>query len=451
MILVCCIATSISVCAYGASAPPYPADFARELTIAARSDLLLNSAPIAIDSSAPVNDVINGRYVSGQSRTVATGVIQMVPHDAYARFVFTLKGSIAAQTATDAGPATIYANSQTSLVASQGLTFNEQGFLQENPQAACRTSSVITGVSARGPIIRRIAWRRAQREKPQAEYASARRAEEKARTSIWERVREQLAKPNDFYRTRILPGMRAAGIVPRIGSRSSTEWLTASIGIGDAAPFAGTPLPPSVNDDVTIQMNIHPQLSSTLGRKMLAGKTLTDEDVATFVETVYGEIPADLRIQSHRERWELTFADVTPFSLTWSSNAVASNEVALSVSIRLKRLSIAGTLTGEGVRAELDDDITISAAYLAQMLPTGPHLSRLDDVRITHGKEWPDDAEAFVTAKFEALLGESVYFDGLSIPAGIGGDNFNLDRLRSLKMRTMQEQSGWLAIGWGLP
>lgn len=412
-----------------------------EIDIAIRGNLVLTGEPIPANSQDQINQYINGYPVRGTSTTTANAKLGLGHNDSTMDIRLDFNGQAFSRTVTDGGRAQIYANATSSIAAIAGLSLNINGFFQFQPRVSCVTNSQITGVSG-GPLVRRIAMRRALANKASAEQASSRACEARVASRLTQRIGEMLKGPNEMLKTRLFPRLRALGLMPAaIHSRSTKDWLVVG------ATYGARPDRPALPSGFDLVSMVHADFISTVTEKTLAGRTIEDQQLADTVEILYGEIPRELRIQAHRPRWRFQFAETDPVSITWGE-PTAGGDADFNVTLRLQRVEADGE---SGSTSTVEAPITISATYDISTLPTGPKFTRHGPILIGY-VDVPDAATAeLVQTKFDALLGPELYLDGMTIPAGLGTGQLTLDNLRKLKFAYINPEGSWLQFAWKLP
>jgi hypothetical protein len=137
-----------------------------------------------IDTSRRVDKMILGSRVQGTSRTKGTVQVDLSQADRNAAFYVVFRGQTRTNTVGHNGPALIDSQTQSDFSAARRITFTPlEGFKSEPTSLRSTTRLVIDGVRStrpglRGKIVRRIALRRAQDSRSQAEriaYNDARR------------------------------------------------------------------------------------------------------------------------------------------------------------------------------------------------------------------------------------------------------------------------------------
>ena len=170
-----------------------------------------------VDRLTPVQEVVLGTPVAGQSRTVARPTVNLVPHDSQAVFEVVLEGTTVSRTTGRNRAAIVYSRATTTFRATKQVVFEPaSGFHASPATIEARTQLVTEGVDAtsrcrliRG-LVRDRAWQEVQRQHPQAEAIAHQRAQRRIGRLFDDRLEQGLARLNRATELRDL----VAALVP---------------------------------------------------------------------------------------------------------------------------------------------------------------------------------------------------------------------------------------------
>ncbi|HVC96011.1 MAG TPA: hypothetical protein VND64_20145 [Pirellulales bacterium] len=254
------------------------------------AELLQREALQSVERDLVVRDVILGVPVQGKARLKAATSLKLLDGQEKGVFEIVLTGSAVSATSANAGQATIHSRTTTRFTARKQIVLDREGL---HPQpATCRAvaTSTITGVASslprlRGRIARRVAWRRAQLQRAQAELISARHSEQSIGRDFDADIARDVRQANAWLASR-LKSLPAAGGEPQPRFRTSSEGLKVTELTGSLTDLAA--VQDSLREiDVAVGLrfdNDHLVLTVGLPRtKADAGGNLAESDWPTIL------------------------------------------------------------------------------------------------------------------------------------------------------------------------
>jgi hypothetical protein len=155
-----------------------------------------------VDETRPVQDVILGTRVGGQSRTAGKPGLSLTPDKNAASFVLTLKGTTVSRTVGYNGPAVIRSRSDTNFTATKRVVFQAgQGFVAEPTRVDAQTRITTEGIGStrpglRGRIVRRRAAPQVAASRPAAEEIVRQKAMRRVSAAFDRQLEDRLARLN---------------------------------------------------------------------------------------------------------------------------------------------------------------------------------------------------------------------------------------------------------------
>jgi hypothetical protein len=401
---------------------------------------------LVVDRS-PVVDNILGTAIRGQANTEGRVSMRLVPSEKSGIFELELRGKTHADSVGVNGPATLQMSSNSTFVAVTRVRMTPDGLVYDPPQAKANLQSQTNNLEvAAGPLpglgtmrkrfVERIAWKRAEEMKPQADAIAARRSETRYEQSMAEYVSQSLEKTNQPFREKFRgPLLRMGAIYESIGFSTTTEAVQARMLFADGMELGADTEPPEFKRSHSLSLRIHESLLRNAGHMLLRGATVADRTLAKFMKGAYGEIPREareFRLGSHLERWSITLADEHPLLLDFAP------EVS-TIGLRVQQVTI-----GE---AKIPQDLLVVAKYRIEGTPQGPCLRRLGKVQVVSKERAPtkeqSEAVAFLERKASGFFISEIWFDGLVPPAG-----GPFDKYAQLSFKELIVSDGWLALGY---
>ena len=172
-----------------------------------------------------------------------------------------------------------------------------------------------------GKIVERIAWKRAYRDKRQAEAIASAHAESRVNRRIDERAGEMLSEANDAFHAKFRQPLFRHRLLPAALRFSTTPDALRVVGLGagpsQLAAVAGPPTPAEPSDAV---VRVHESMINNAATTMLAGRTVSEEQFLATIGDIFGKVPERLLPEEGKEPWEIAFAAHDPFFVTFAGD-----------------------------------------------------------------------------------------------------------------------------------
>ena len=269
--------------------PPAPVGNLR-LTV---SENFLNRL-IARDETKPgeVRDFILGAQVSGRQTTATRVRLDLVPSANNARGALVLNGTTQSETTGVTPQAMVDVASQQEFVAVKEIFFDGMKFSTRHAVVHVRAKNQTLGATTPltgtlfGGIANRIAYREAERRRPQAEAVARDRVAERVFPEFDNTIDKQLATANDQLEGTVRRLMKSANLMPITQQVSTTQ-----TSLSYSAQFA-TEVPATSSDAVDRQINpdtglnllIHESLlNAFVSRSGLKGFKTTDREIKAIM------------------------------------------------------------------------------------------------------------------------------------------------------------------------
>ncbi len=392
----------------------------------------------ALDDPIAIHDVILGTSIHGQGRTVGMVGVDFVPNDRLAQFRANLQATTATNTVGHKGPATIYATGMTRLNGAANIELDASGLRAGATTANATTSTQITGVATNGRcgLVQRIATKKVNEAKPQAERVSAAHASNRARDRLAQEVNVNVEKANQNFQTRVrAPLLRREAFPSPLIAQTSDDWLTLTATAGRWGELAAVSPPPAVVAGDAMVVELHESAVNNLAAAMLSGVTIEKEKMEGNLKNMFGSSPAELKDDA--EPWSITFADEQPVvvSIVPGGFRVKIRGKAFQVGatpITAKDISVAYKVTknGDGARLERDGEV--------EVFPPGHVPGKKYNVMKTGGQG------ALKRKLEERLFKKEIETKGLVLPG-------RWKESGPLPVQQLTLSAGWAVLGWGLP
>ncbi len=388
-----------------------------------------------ITETTPVQDCILGTSLFGTAHMQGRTQAELIENSAQASIQLILTGTVRSDNVGYNRGVQILSQGNTQVYATKLIQVDVDGMTSQPAQACCDTESTIHGISARSPLIERIAWKRARRSKAAAEQIASQHAEVQIAERVDARALEMLQQARKDYQEKFRkPLLRRDEFPQDIRFRTTPQQLEVTWRQANATQLAapGRPAPMPGQHDVAVQL--HESFVSNFSRAMLGGVRLTGVRLVEILQSNKMEIPAALLPSEDKEPWAITFASSDPLSATFSDNTIR-------FAIRGRQFELGDRVVG--------NTLEMSAVYRLEKTPTGAHLTRQGDVSVEYvGVKGQLSTELVIVRtvmrqKFEALFAPEFSTTGVELP-GRG------KQAGMLHLQQMAAQNGWLDLAWRL-
>ena len=249
---------------------------------------------VARDETKPgeVRDFILGAQVSGRQTTATRVRLDLLPGAATARGNLVLNGTTQSATTGVTPQAMVDVASQQEFVAVKEIFFDGMQFSTRHAvvhvRAKNQTLGAVTPLTGTlfGGIANRIAYREAERRRPEAEAVARDRVAERVFPEFDNAIDKQLATANDQLESKVRRVLRTINLMPTSQQVSSTDTaIHYSIQVATEAPTTAAPVFESRrNVDRGLSLMVHESLlNAIVARSGLKGMKTTDRDIKALI------------------------------------------------------------------------------------------------------------------------------------------------------------------------
>ncbi|MDA1213348.1 MAG: hypothetical protein O2955_12590 [Planctomycetota bacterium] len=246
-----------------------------------------------------VIDCILGAYVTGEQTTVSDVGIDLLPESNGIRFDITVNGTVNSNTSGDKKQATIYTEGTHYFEARKEILFRDEEFYSTPARIGVDANNynfdadtMLSGLPILRGIGRTIALSEANRLRPQAEAIAASRVEDRVLPQFDEEVDGQFAKATDDMQRDVFQKLRDNNLEASAARYVSTEsHLWANQRLMSHGELGGGIAPRHFDTESGLVVQVHESnMNNALDRLDFAGKTMTDDEVRTELETQFREL-----------------------------------------------------------------------------------------------------------------------------------------------------------------
>jgi len=302
-----------------------------------------------IDETLPVRDNILGTSITGTGHMVGHVAIELVPSHDRAEIMMVLSGTTTSDTVGRNGPVLIYANGSTELTARKKLFIDGRQISTLASTASATTHSHIRSICARNGsrLIEKIAWKRAGKQKHQAECIASRHAEQQLRERFDDEVQSMVGPANVDIEHKLRRPLVDRGLYPAELAYATTR-DDLEVSVLQAGPFdlGATTAPPEAAAGADVDVRLHESMVNNFMARALGGMLLREQSVQKAATDLLGELPAELESEPDSQPWGITFQPRRPVWVAFSDDQFT--------------LSIRGRNFYEGEKKHPGMDVTVT-------------------------------------------------------------------------------------------
>lgn len=322
-----------------------------------------------VNEANPVNEVILGTQLFGQSWLQGYVTPQLLDSSSNAALRLNLNGSFSSQNIGYNRSVKLHTQGSGSVAASETIALTDRGLVPLNDTSSdANLASQINDIEARLRIVRKIASKQAAKQKPQADSIAEGRLENRIRTQFHEKLTQQISEANERIKTPDLPVLTRLGVDrPSRTTWSSPQYLALLWRLQGQSQLAAPTSCPLVVDPSGVTVQLHHSVVTNLLDPVLAGRIIKNTDIDSISTQFGGTLGKGLAQQKDEKPWAITMAPFHPVEIELDDSLVKFR-------IRTSRLD-----SGDQV---LKMGASIEAAYKIVLTDGAIQLERQDDVKI---------------------------------------------------------------------
>ncbi|KAA0136018.1 hypothetical protein FYZ48_17985 [Gimesia chilikensis] len=371
--------------------------------------------------TGPVVDCILGAYVTGNQATTTEVGVDFQPSDATLRFALTLNGVTNSETSGQTSQATIYTSGHHQIWGAKEINFNGDLFTTQPAWVDVQANNTTVGASTKLdgiPLLaglgRKMAYRRTEELRPEAEAIAAQRVRDRVRPRFDEEVDERITKANEEVGQKFNKRLRDNGLFPSARSYASTDThLYVRTRLMDTGELAANSPPLSIASDESVVLQMHESLmNNSLSRMNLEGRKISDQDLITeFEKSIADVLGRKVKLQRPPVDPDkgpniLAFDDHDPIRVKISDNTLnlilrCGFEQKGETAVPTQEITVPLSFKVEGNKISITRG-TIKSSPVERPKSVASQIARSGVVRNKMEKAFPDRVEdAQVKAKLE--------------------------------------------------
>ncbi len=379
----------------------------------------------------PVNEVILGTQLFGQSVMQGFVTPQLLDSSSHAALRLHLSGNFSSQNIGYNRSVKLHTRGYGPVAACETIALTDHGLVTLNDTGVdAGLSSQIDSIEAKLRIVRKIAAKQAAKQKPEADSIAEGRLETRLRDQFHSQLSKQISQANEKIKTPDLPVLKRLGLQqPARTTWSSPQYLALLWKLQDGPQLAAPFSCPLVVDPNGITVQLHESVITNITDPILAGRILRNTEMESFAgqfSDVLGSKPV-LKPQDDQP-WALTFENYHPI------------EVQLDDSLVTFRIRTTKLDRGDQV---VDQPASIEASYRVTLTDGAIQLERQGEVKIDFtGKQQRGVRAAslrnLLKKQFLDVFKEQLLETPLRVTDRLPGE------LQGLQLASVQVDDGWI-------
>lgn len=274
-----------------------------------------------VRDTSPIVDCILGTEVHGTGHTTGELTAELVPSPDSALIDVLFQGEVASDTIGYNGPVTIFSTGITSLSARKRLTLDSEQFSALPAASSAVTSTEINDIQAKRGIIERMAWKRAGKQKSEAEYIAARHAEERFNERMDQEADPMIARANAGFLQKFRGPLVHRNLFPSLFRLSTTkDAVQLTVREDGQGHLAAPGEAPAIGEAADLTLRVHESAINNLTAAALGGVVLDEKRMQEIVTETFG-LPERVQTGGDEEQWTITFpqfADRPPVQVSFA-------------------------------------------------------------------------------------------------------------------------------------
>jgi hypothetical protein len=281
------------------------------------AELLNDLVPEQKLEYAPVNEMVVGNPVQGESLMANELAVRMLPDPSHARLALQVTGQLNALTTTDAGMARFHNESESRYVGLKPLEIDMKGisvwpvevYVRSNTQLNGVETS-IDGVPLLNWLARRVAQQAHDMNLPAASEEMRQKVVARASERIDSEVRTRLSEVVERLNQRLFDPLNSLSLDPQlIDAQTDKQRFTMRLRVGGEDQLGShTPRPQAIEDSLT-SLQIHESvINNGIQRLQLDGRTFSVPELSRYVASRLN-CPAPWPTNPDNDDVKITFAE----------------------------------------------------------------------------------------------------------------------------------------------
>ena len=399
-----------------------------------------------IDDVAPISDCILKTAICGTGRTIGQTTSAVAPDPNVAVFDAVVNGTNYSNNVGYHGPVVLYTTGQTFLWGNKRFYLDEAGIHALPAQATANANSSINCiVSVKGhKMVERFAWRRAGKQKGQADAIASGHAANKFAARIDSQAEPMIQQANEQLDAKVRQPLQERRLFPAVLRFDSLASVLEIHGLEALKSQLAAPSPPpELTAPADISVRIHESTVNNAAESVLTGMRLNDEMVQRTALEILGSVPEQLKSE-----------DQEPFTLVFYPEIKRLPPITVSFADGGFKVTLRGQEFILGDKQRPGADITADYQFVKSPEGSGTMYSwsavRQGDLQIRDADQRPGvglsarqkAVHSALQRKFGKLFPPEIKLQGFKVQSG------KLASAGDFVPQEIISQNGWLAVGY---
>lgn len=401
-----------------------------------------------INDASPVRQQALGRLVRGNQTTVGKVSIDLVHDPNQIHASIHLLGNVAIGSYIEQSGVQVFTQSCGEIEARRSIFANLGGLYAGAPYLAANFRADFLGTSSRLRLVDRIASKKFDKVRTEAEGTAARQAEEQLSEQFSERTNEPIKNGQVEVAKALKNGLDKSNLFPNVYLYSTFDRVFAVARKDSISTLAADSQPADFGVNPQISVRVHESMLTNFLDKTFAGKKFTDKELADQIAEMLGSQPKGLAgksgdDQEEAEPFSITFANIRPIQIEFENQGIA-------VVVSGRRFSQGDNDIREGLKIILRFRIKSENGKLK--------LTRNGNVDFAYP---PEANRTPKLVAFRSFLNDRLNKDleGSDTDTDLPDNLLPIDEVemlqdspiaKRLQLLQFRSENGWLYIGWNL-
>lgn len=398
--------------------------------------LLQKAVEREITREEPVRQTILGTRIVGTATMTGQVSANLMPSENTAKIEIGFKADFDSDNTGYKGPVRVLTTGKGKIDLVRTLDIDSSGFRLSGDKTDVELNTTIDAICHKMEMVRKLAWKAARRQKPEADCIAKQRLEKQVSQQFEDEARNLNLASGSGFLDEGGTALQRLSLTPPTHSWSSSENMLTLDSLFRADHQLGSVDPRPVIDasfDAAIQ--IHESAIENACATVLAGRTLNEKKLDDLLGKIgRGNEPGDDKQPAEDEEpFEIVFSQLRPI-------VFESRDQVLRVGVRGRRFT-------KGSRV-LQKALEVTAAYKPTKTADGTVVLKRDGkVKVDFGGKKLSISEAGMKPVIEKSFGK-VFPDVILDRAIKIADDAKMESLRGMELRThlVRADNGWLTI-----
>lgn len=383
--------------------------------------------------------ILGTRYV-GTSTTDWTVSTRLHSSEDQLAIQFLYTAAMSSRTKGYNGSMVIGSRGTTVVTGTKEVRLGHLGWSLQPATADATACSQIVSISDRRLLGRRLAKREAYRQKPATEREVACLAEQRTCLELDRLIDKMVRDTSDRFVRQLRIPLTTYGQFPGKVELSTNEGVEVAFLQANGQQLGATTPPPEplrAGGDSDLYVCLHTSAINNLSAGMLAGRTMTETQLADEFKNLWGSTPAALTSQVSDDAWTIQFEQDQPITVNVDTRQ-------LTLQIRAEQLAVGErVIPGSWITAtyELrieDGGLRGRRKSPLQIVPAGYDLADTPRLGVRY-----QVFRSMLRQRFERVMPDEFFWNAINLPA-------HWPQPGRLRFQSITAQDDWLMLAWQL-